>query len=158
MATSILSCSSCSAAHRAFALSRSHPRPHINGQAGCTVLKKKKKKSLLCNLCCFACCSVGLSARPLSKSFSLTCLTSELALGHRLFFVKRGQLMTGQYNTRGSAVVHNINVRCVAAIGIRPSVMLLLYQQYYKLYPGCSVDLMVYFASANANSSATGPD
>ena len=31
---SILSCSICSAAHGEFALSRSHPRPHINRQAG----------------------------------------------------------------------------------------------------------------------------
>lgn len=52
----ILLCSSCRAARGAFALSRSHPRPHINRRAGCTVLTN----SLLCNLCSPACCSVGL--------------------------------------------------------------------------------------------------
>lgn len=63
MATSILSCSSCSAAHRAFALSHSHPRPHINGQAGCTVLKKKKGKKSHCYATC-----VVLHAAPVRWS------------------------------------------------------------------------------------------
>lgn len=72
----------CSAAQRAFALSRSHPRPHISGQPGCTEPAREKKeiKSLLCNLCCFACCSVALSVFfHLTPSCVLffSCLASE---------------------------------------------------------------------------------
>lgn len=110
----------CSAAHRAFALSRSHPRPHISGQPGCTEpareKKKQKIKSLLCNLCCFACCSVALSVppppHPLTPSFWFffspwTCIASELDAGSSAVLAGRGLATKNQLHNQTLHLHHH---------------------------------------------------
>lgn len=100
----ILLCSSCRAAHGTFALSRSHPRPHINRRAGCTVLRN----SLLCNLCSPACCSVGLA--------HLTLASSPVILPRRSLFCRSHNGCVRRRNPIKSSALH------VHSITIQPCV------------------------------------
>lgn len=106
----------CSAAHRAFALSRSHPRPHISGQPGCTEPareKKTKDKVIVMQpvlFCLLLCCSVR-PPPPHSKFLVFfspwTCIASELDAGSSAVLAGRGLATKNQLDNQTLHLHHH---------------------------------------------------